>query len=224
MLQKKTVEKKTFELLKALMDEPLLQDTRLVGGTSLALQIGHRISTDLDFFTDNPIEIDKTIKLLQDKYVFDTQLIADNTIIGIIDGIKIDIIQHPYKWLEKCRVEGNIKLADIKDISAMKLHAIANSGKRPKDFVDIAFLSQYFSYNNMKEFATAKYPFYDPIIFDRAIIYFDDINKNLITNIKTVKYKMDWAKIKNRIIRMTDNPDKIFNNPPLNTNLQNIKR
>ena len=57
MLQNSAIEPRTLELLKKLMNEPILMDFSLVGGTSLALQIGHRISVDLDLFT--PVKFDK---------------------------------------------------------------------------------------------------------------------------------------------------------------------
>ncbi len=50
MLSYFTVEQHTLELLKSLMEEELFQPMRLVGGTSLGLQYGHRQSVDLDFF------------------------------------------------------------------------------------------------------------------------------------------------------------------------------
>ena len=60
MLQTRTVYPDTLGLLKELMKEPLLSNHFLVGGTSLALQMGHRFSVDLDLFThtDFKIEID----------------------------------------------------------------------------------------------------------------------------------------------------------------------
>jgi hypothetical protein len=51
MLQLHTIDPRTLELLKRLSAEPELSQHFLVGGTSLALQIGHRISVDLDLFT-----------------------------------------------------------------------------------------------------------------------------------------------------------------------------
>lgn len=66
MLQTNTVKKSTFELLKQLQGEPLLSRTRLVGGTALSLQIGHRIGYTFDFekvkrriikMTDNPDKV-----------------------------------------------------------------------------------------------------------------------------------------------------------------------
>ena len=43
MLHLETVEYSTLELLRKLQSLPILRDTRLVGGTALALQLGHRI-------------------------------------------------------------------------------------------------------------------------------------------------------------------------------------
>lgn len=50
MLSYETIEPRTLDLLKALMQEPAFADMRLVGGTALALQYGHRQSIDLDFW------------------------------------------------------------------------------------------------------------------------------------------------------------------------------
>ena len=50
MLHLSTVEPATLELLRKLQSLPILNNTRLVGGTALALQFGHRKSVDLDFF------------------------------------------------------------------------------------------------------------------------------------------------------------------------------
>ena len=95
------------------------------------------------------------------------------------------------------------------------MHAIINSGKRPKDFVDIAFLSMHFSYNKMKQLLLKKYPAYDPIMADKAIIYFGDIDELLIPEIRMLGYLFDFQSIKKRIIKMTDFPDKVYATAPL---------
>ena len=64
MLSYETVEPRTLELLKSLMQEPAFNDMRLVGGTALALQYGHRQSIDLDFFGDLTCEQEKTQEIL----------------------------------------------------------------------------------------------------------------------------------------------------------------
>ncbi len=106
-------------------------------------------------------------------------------------------------------------MASISDIAAMKMHAIINSGKRPKDFVDISFLSLYFSYNQIKRLLLRRYPTYDPIMVDKAIIYFADIDDLLVPEIKMIDFIFDFTAVKRRIENMTNSPDKIYSTAPL---------
>ncbi len=215
MLQTSTVKESTLELLRKLQAEPLLGTTRLVGGTALSLQIGHRESQDLDLFSVEPLETMLVQQMLVDKYGFMPTVIAENTLIGFIQGVKIDVIYHPFPWLEAAIEEDGIRIATKTDIAAMKVHAIINSGKRPKDFVDIAFLSMYYSYNQIKALLLNRYPAYDPIMADKAVIYFDDIDELLIPEINMIGYEFDFERIKTRIIKMTDKPDKVYATTPL---------
>ena len=218
MLQTSTVKESTLELLKRLQAEPLLATTRLVGGTALSLQIGHRESEDLDLFSVEPLEGMLVQQMLVDKYGFVPTVIAENTLIGFIQGVKIDVIYHPFPWLEAAIEEDGIRIATKTDIAAMKVHAIINSGKRPKDFVDIAFLSMHYSYNQIKALLLKRYPAYDPIMADKAVIYFGDIDELLIPEIKMLGYEFDFERIKSRIIKMTDKPDKVYATAPLKKN------
>ena len=218
MLHKETVAAETFELLNQLQKEDITSGMRLVGGTSLALQIAHRRSTDLDLFSVERFDTQAALDMLIDKYSFTPSYSGKNAIVGFINGIKIDMIYHPYLWLEPVLEEGSIRMAGLKDIAAMKIHAIANSGERPKDFVDIAFLSKWFSYNQMKDLAIEKYPMYDPIMIDKSINYFDDVDWVSIDHIKMIGYAMDWPAIQRRLLSMTDQPDRVFARSPLNRN------
>lgn len=214
MLQAATVASGTLGLLGRLQAEPLLCSTRLVGGTALSLQIGHRVSDDLDLFSVAPLDGMAVQRMLVDKYGFIPTIIEENTLIGFIQGVKIDVIYHPFPWLEKAIEEDGFRIATKKDIAAMKMHAIINSGKRPKDFVDIAFLSMHFSYNDIKRLLLRRYPAYDPMMADRAVAYFGDIDETLIPEINMIGYEFDFGRIKNRIIKMTDNPDKVYTMAP----------
>ena len=215
MLQTSTVKESTFELLRKLQSEPLLGRTRLVGCTALSLQIGHRESQDLDLFSVEPLETMLVQQMLVDKYGFMPTVIAENTLIGFIQGVKIDVIYHPFPWLEAAIEEDGIRIATKTDIAAMKVHAIINSGKRPKDFVDIAFLSMHYSYNQIKTLLLNRYPAYDSIMADKAVIYFDDIDELLIPEINMIGYEFDFERIKTRIIKMTDKTDKVYATAPL---------
>lgn len=214
MLQAATVASGTLGLLGRLQAEPLLCSTRLVGGTALSLQIGHRVSDDLDLFSVASLDGMAVQRMLVDKYGFIPTIIEENTLIGFIQGVKIDVIYHPFPWLEKAIEEDGFRIATKKDIAAMKMHAIINSGKRPKDFVDIAFLSMHFSYNDIKRLLLRRYPAYDPMMADRAVVYFGDIDETLIPEINMIGYEFDFGRIKNRIIKMTDNPDKVYTMAP----------
>jgi hypothetical protein len=215
MLQTGTVKTTTLGLLKALQAEPVFTSARLVGGTALSLQIGHRESDDLDLFSVEPMDMMAIQSLLINKYEFVPSVIEENTLIGFVNGVKIDVIYHPFQWLEDVIVEDGMRLASIADIAAMKMHAIINSGRRPKDFVDIAFLSMHFSYNEIKGLLLGRYPAYDPIMVDKAIIYFGDIDELLVPEIRMLGYVFDFSSIQKRIVRMTDSPDKVYSTAPL---------
>lgn len=215
MLQTSTIKGSTLELLKSLQAEPALATTRLVGGTALSLQIGHRESDDLDLFSVELMDMMVVQSLLIGKYGLTPSVIEENTLIGFINGVKIDVIYHPFPWLEESLNEDGMRLASIADIAAMKMHAIINSGKRPKDFVDIAFLSTHFSYNQIKHLLLERYPAYDPIMVDKAIIYFGDIDELLVPEIRMLGYSFDFASILKRVVKMTDAPNKVYSLAPL---------
>ena len=214
MLQKETIKDNTLELLKKLQREETLSTTRLVGGTALALQIGHRISVDLDLFSKEPLDINAIEQILTHKFNFSTHFISKGSVRGEIDGIKIDILHHPYEWIDEPVCEEDIIMASLQDITAMKLNSIIHNGTRPKDFLDVAYLSQYFSYDNMRSLLVQKYPEYDPILLDRCINYFDDIETDFVADIRLVDGRVNFNKVKQRLILMTDNPFDKFDNPP----------
>ena len=70
MLQTITVKEGALELLRQLQAESLLSSTRLVGGTALSLQIGHRESEDLDLFSVEPLDKILVQTLLIDRFNF----------------------------------------------------------------------------------------------------------------------------------------------------------
>ena len=174
MLSFGTVEPHTLELLKALTHEPLLSGVRLVRGTSLALQYGHRKSVDLDFFGEIKCDIIDINDMLR-SYGRVMPIKETKTIcIYKVDGIKIDIVDYSrYPWIDDCIQENDLRLASPKDIAAMKVNAVEGRGSR-KDFVDIYFLLKHYSLSEILQFYRQKYP---ENSFFRALMsltYFDD--------------------------------------------------
>ncbi len=98
MLHKETVSKEMWELLQMLMKDEILKDFNLVGGTSLSLQIGHRLSIDIDLFTTNGFDEQALLKDLANKYPIRIRDMFDNTILLDIDKVKVDILAHQYPW------------------------------------------------------------------------------------------------------------------------------
>ena len=103
MLHLETVEYSTLELLRKLQSLPILRDTRLVGGTALALQLGHRKSVDLDFFGTITCEAEELISAIKTVASLIVLKESPHIHIYLVDGIKVDIVNYRYQWLDKPR-------------------------------------------------------------------------------------------------------------------------
>jgi len=195
MLQYKTVNAKTLEFLRKIQAIEEFNPLRLVGGTSLALQIGHRISVDLDFFGEHNLPEFKISSLLSN--IGNTKLIhkTNSILIYSIEGVKVDIVNYPYKWLEDAVSVEGIKLAGLKDIAAMKLSAVTGRGSI-KDFIDIWFLLQYFPLSEQVELFKEKYPQATLLMVLKSLSYFEDAEKEKPP--KMIK-QMKWENLKDTL-------------------------
>ncbi|MCF8359091.1 MAG: nucleotidyl transferase AbiEii/AbiGii toxin family protein [Prolixibacteraceae bacterium] len=182
----------------------------LVGGTALALRLGHRISIDIDLFTTKPFNSSQMANLMRLQFNMQIDFMAENTLKGEIDGVAVDILAHQYPWNESAEEVNGIRLARLSDIAAMKLNAISGDGTRLKDFTDIAFLSSKLSLNEMLACYKQKYNS-NPVIPLKALVYFDDIDFNVPINL-TGNQVFNWDKIEKRLLSMVNEPDKVFEN------------
>ena len=174
MLSYQTVNPDTLELLKTLMSQPEMQGMRLVGGTSLALQYGHRQSIDLDFFGKLQVSQDEIINMisrlgLDYKVLNQTRLILQL----VVNKIKVDIIDYSYDWIDEPVIENGVTLASPKDIAALKINAIEGRGSK-KDFIDIYLLLQHYSLDEILSFYTSKYPNHSILMALKSLSYFED--------------------------------------------------
>ncbi len=175
MLHKETVSQTTLDLIKKLQKDPEFSEFILVGGTSLALQIGHRISVDIDFFTREDFYINDSLEYLEQNYAFQMQFSRKNTLKGIIQGVFVDFIKHDYKIIDKLVEEEGVKLAPKPDLAAMKVNAITGDGTRVKDFIDVYFLLQEFTFGELIEFYKEKYATRNDFHAVKSLTYFEDI-------------------------------------------------
>jgi Nucleotidyl transferase AbiEii toxin, Type IV TA system len=198
----------TFLLIQQLQDIDGLKDFYLVGGTALALQLGHRNSIDIDLFTQNDFTGEEIADLLNAKFSFTTTLSRKNVMLAVVNKIKTDFIKHNYPLLFSPIKEEAITFLSKEDISAMKIHAIIQSGKRLKDYIDIYFLLEHFSMQQMLGFFTGKYSYSNAMIAMKAINYFDDIDENIDAP-KLLK-PLPLKQIRQRIQEATLKPNKVF--------------
>ena len=173
MLYLETVESSTLELLKKLQRLPVLEQTRLVGGTALALQLGHRKSIHLDFFGTVDCEAEYLRESIAGIASLTILKESPHIHIYIVDGIKVDIVNYKYPWLDDVVVEQGLRLASVSDIAAMKITAIIGRGTK-KDFIDIAFLLHHFSLEEILHFYAAKYNDSSVFMAMKSLAYFDD--------------------------------------------------
>jgi hypothetical protein len=199
MLHYETVDAQLLELIKALQKETAFSELRLVGGTSLALQLGHRKSVDIDLFGVYSADSIAVLKILNELGNVTVLNKSDNINIFLINGIKIDLVNYHYKWLEKPFVSGGLKLADIKDIAAMKLSAITGRGTK-KDFIDLYFLLQKFKFEEILDFYTKKYHDGSLFLVLKSLTYFEDADQN---EMPVMVKPIDWEQVKSFIMDAT---------------------
>lgn len=215
MLREECVSIKLLTLLRKLQSEKIFRDYFLVGGTALALQMGHRKSDDIDLFTAKGLEISEIAKYLKLNYGRKYQLLNSQNMIYqvIIDGIKVDFVHHPFELVEKVYVENEITFLGKKDISAMKLHAIETSGDRAKDFVDIFFLLREIPLKKMFDYYKKKYATNNIFNAKRSLGFFDDVPEDSWQEVRLIKEKVTAAAVKNTIINAIQDFNKRAGKP-----------
>lgn len=181
MLQTQTVEPHTFSILKQLMQMPELQGFSLVGGTALSLLYGHRISVDLDLFSNQSFDNNDIVIALQKTFGNKFNNRSTNPRFGIfcfIENVKVDIVRHPHPIIRPDLLIDGIRMFSKEDIVAMKVQAILGRGKK-KDFWDIAELLNDYSIENFINFHKEKYSTQNLFItVPQAITYFTDANES----------------------------------------------
>lgn len=200
MLHYSTIESETLGLLRKLQKTEGLNKMRLVGGTSLALQIGHRKSIDIDLF--GTLELDEFAISDALKKIGKATILkkTPNIYIYQVDGIKVDLVNYPYPWLSEVLKEDNLKLAGTADIGAMKLSAITGRGTK-KDFIDLYFLLEKYNLKELMTFYNKKYHDGSEFLVLKSLAYFEDADKDadpvMLRNIK-------WHEVKQFISEKTE--------------------
>lgn len=214
MLHYKTIDTKTLELLKEIEKIDIFKNLRLVGGTALALQLGHRVSVDLDFFGLLKADKISILNALHSIGKVKTIQNTENIHIYTVNNLKIDLVNYPYPWLSAMLYQDNLRLADLPDIAAMKLAAITGRGSK-KDFIDIYFLLKHYTLNQLLTFYNKKYDDGSIFLVLKSLVYFEDADADVMPNLFK---KLAWETVKTSISKKLINFINKKNNPNFNAN------
>jgi predicted nucleotidyltransferase component of viral defense system len=163
-----TVGSSLKECLLSLMEDEHFNEFRLVGGTALSLHLGHRLSVDIDLFTDashGSINFDKIDDFLRSNYNYVSDPVGTNIGFGrsylfgneSSEVIKLDLY-YTEPFLEQIENLENVRLASIAEIAAMKIDVVQRGGRK-KDFWDIHELLEYFTLSQLLQLHQRKYPY-----------------------------------------------------------------
>ena len=154
-------------MLKETMDATVFKAFRLVGGTALSLQLGHRESADIDLFTSSAygsMDFNAIDRFLKKRFPYTTTnsgqiAIGTSYFVGSNEreAVKIDIY-YTDPFIRPFIHTDSIRLASIEDIIAMKLEVISGGGRK-KDFWDLHELTDYYDIPEMIGFHKERYPF-----------------------------------------------------------------
>ena len=182
--------KKVFEKLKN------FSNFYLVGGTGLALQLGHRISVDFDFFLENEIPqnlLSKVRKVYKDSKI-EVILNHSEQLTVAIDGISVSFVKYSFPVISKFIEYQGVKILPVLEIAAMKAYALGQRATL-KDYVDLYFVlkGKATTLEEIISLCQKKYGTeFNPRLFLEQLIYSEDIEE---IEIQFLKERIDRLEI-----------------------------
>jgi hypothetical protein len=191
------------------MQEKCLEHFKLVGGTALALKLGHRTSVDIDLFSNREFKPVEVAAALSRRHNLENVKTLKNSLFCRINGIKIDLIPHPYPLVSPVTETEGIRMLSLEDIGAMKLHAIVNSGERLKDYADVYTLLEHYPLKELYAAYEQKYfPNASRRMAQAALLYHDDID--FVNRVDFLHKQFDWKEVRERIKSAVLDPSLMF--------------
>ncbi len=191
----KTLFGNTQKALAILGKSHLMNNAYLAGGTACALQIGHRISVDLDFFTAREFDAKELIRYLKKIGKFKVEKQSWGTILGTLEGIRFSLFVYEYPILFSYKSIFGINILDLRDIAAMKIDAISTRGIK-RDFIDLYFICQEgISLKEILSFYGRKYATLASNIvhIQKSLVYFVDAE---VATVPKMLKEANWEDIK----------------------------
>ena len=167
-LQYQTVKPILRSTLDRLMEMEEFRSFRLVGGTSLSLRYGHRMSDDIDLFTDaeyGSLDFHRLQEILRKEFPYcqgdcgDIVGFGASYIVGNSkdDCVKLDLF-YTDPFIRPMELFGTIRMAAVEDIVAMKMDVVSRGGRK-KDFWDLHMLRDHYNIEQMLSLYEERYPY-----------------------------------------------------------------
>jgi len=170
------ISKSTLSALEALSRASATKNFYLAGGTAAALQLGHRLSLDLDFFAPRAFESEKLSSQLEHLGLELSEIeLAPRTLHCTVTQTKVSFLHYPFPLLQVTETFQGVTLASLMDIALMKFTAIASRGSK-KDFIDLYFLLKKLDLSELWREFPRKFPVekLDPYHYLKSLTDFED--------------------------------------------------
>jgi Nucleotidyl transferase AbiEii toxin, Type IV TA system len=200
MIYKNTVNPELIEVAQKLCAIEELNSFRIVGGTAIALQIGHRYSVDIDFFSNEKVGKRFIVEALKKTFPGTELSVSPYNVKALIQSVRVEIFD---EWGEKYRhppvYEEGLRLAALQDIAALKLTAFTER-RQKKDYIDLYFLFKKFGSLNLLE----DYKNYNPSLSNKSLLFaLDEVRAAEMNKSEMPKMFIPvvWAEIAEEMLR-----------------------
>lgn len=178
-LHKECLPENGWRVFHALKDIVIKYKGVLAGGTALSFQIGHRLSVDLDFFTNKDFSTDSLISAIR-KTGLNFRVVSEGEdfLVAEVLGVKFSLFHYAYPFIAPIKYK-DVLIAGILDIAAMKLIAVSQRGTK-RDFVDLYFILQTTPFYKIADHMVRRFgkERVNPIHIGKALMFFPDADSN----------------------------------------------
>lgn len=194
-----TLPQATAQLIEKIKLLPELKNFYLSGGTALSLQLGHRESEDLDFFTTTDFKPETIQRALLNISHLEAVQIEQGTLNTFLEGVKLQFLHYPHSLLEEPFEWNSLKLSSVIDIACTKLITISARGGK-KDFIDLYKILENYTLDNLFKKLDMKYKGinYNHAHILKSLVYFGDADDQPMPR---MHMKVEWEEVKQLITK-----------------------
>lgn len=195
----KALNKETAEVLTSLSELHIMQDYVLVGGSGLALYLNHRLSEDLDFFTNKKFSKDNIFHNLTNEYNYKIVNITNNQIDMLINNVKVTFCYQDNELLNnKTKLINNISISQLDAIISMKIVTFFLRAKF-RDYYDLFYYAKKYGIEKLFELGRSNISGFSDKILEKSLVFINDIEDENINYLEP-KERINIQEIQNYFI------------------------